>query len=487
MMRAVQPQAPWFSWALAAACVCAPASGRAQALQRFALRLEGGAGALLSAYQRNDDPSQFQGNAPGYSLTAQGTARLAVRLAGPLVLQASVSNWVFPSGRAGTGWVFAPMGGVRVEPRLGSAGRLFVDGNVGAAFTGEVVRVQVDVGLGVELDVSRWFSLGPVVRYGQTIQPDERDGRAEPFPDDARYVTGGISMSLRAPEPVVHPEVGGDRDGDEVRDGDDLCPSVPRGATPDPARPGCPTPDLDGDGVFDVDDACVSVASGARPDPARRGCPDGDSDHDGFVEHDDQCPDVPAGAHADPARPGCPEADRDGDGYVDRVDGCPEAAETFNNFRDEDGCPERDVQPLVEVQQGMIRLVGDPIVFATLSDRIVGRRSYQTLDALAAVLRAHTEIARVDVQGHTDDRGAREMNRDLSTRRARAVRAYLVDHGVAAERVEAHGYGSSRPVVSNDTLEGQSINRRVEIHIVRLVENPDEVRAPIAPPTETHP
>ena len=65
--------------------------------------------------------------------------------------------------------------------------------------------------------------------------------------------------------------------------------------------------------------------------------------------------------------------------------------------------------------------------------------------------------------GHTDDTGALQANVAVSTRRAEAVRARLIEtYGVAANRIEAQGAGYMAPITSNATPEGRDINRRVE-------------------------
>ncbi|GAB4262106.1 MAG: hypothetical protein Kow0065_12770 [Methylomicrobium sp.] len=68
----------------------------------------------------------------------------------------------------------------------------------------------------------------------------------------------------------------------------------------------------------------------------------------------------------------------------------------------------------------------------------------------------------VSIEGHTDNFGSDSYNQALSQRRAHAVKKYLVDHGISASRMEAHGYGESRPIDTNDTEEGRYNNRRVE-------------------------
>lgn len=92
--------------------------------------------------------------------------------------------------------------------------------------------------------------------------------------------------------------------------------------------------------------------------------------------------------------------------------------------------------------------------------------SYALLEQVASTLLLHPEITRLEVQGHTDNRGAEVYNLDLSQRRAEAVRAFLVRRGVEPARVEARGYGTSRPVSTNDSEAGRARNRRVQFEIV---------------------
>ena len=476
-MRKVSTERARYGWSTAAALavVAAPSHAWAQGrfVERLALHVEAGACVMVSDYQRNADVDRFDGNAKGLRLGGfEGTARLALRLFGPLSLQASVSNWVFPSRTGEVGWVFAPTGGVRLEPRVGSAGRFVVDGNVGVGFTGLARRLAFDVGLGFEFALTRAVGLGPTVRYGHLVQPDVRsDGTVEHFSEDARYVAAGLTLPLRAPPPeapspppVTDVRRGpADHDGDAVLDVDDHCPTVPAGTRPDPARPGCPQGDADGDGVFDPNDRCPATPAGPSPNPEMPGCPDPDNDGDGVPDHDDLCRDQVRGPRPDPARPGCPEPDLDHDGLPNSTDRCPERPETFNNYEDGDGCPDRP--PLVTLGEGEIRLLGT-INFATASDRIIGARSYDVCDSLVAIVAAHAEIPRVEVQGHTDDRGSDAFNLELSQRRASAVRQYLVDHGIAPGRVVARGYGLTRPRVPNTNADHRAQNRRVEIHLL---------------------
>ncbi len=70
---------------------------------------------------------------------------------------------------------------------------------------------------------------------------------------------------------------------------------------------------------------------------------------------------------------------------------------------------------------------------------------------------------RLEVQGHTDNVGTDAYNQTLSEARARSVMAWLVQHGVAPERLTAKGYGKSRPVADNGNDQGRAKNRRVKI------------------------
>lgn len=92
--------------------------------------------------------------------------------------------------------------------------------------------------------------------------------------------------------------------------------------------------------------------------------------------------------------------------------------------------------------------------------------SYPLLEQVASTLLLHPEIQRIEVQGHTDNRGTEVYNLDLSQRRAEAVRAYLVRRGVEPARVDARGYGTSHPLVSNESEAGRAKNRRVQFEIV---------------------
>jgi len=87
---------------------------------------------------------------------------------------------------------------------------------------------------------------------------------------------------------------------------------------------------------------------------------------------------------------------------------------------------------------------------------------YPVLNSVGLVLNEY-EKTYVDVIGHTDSTGSLELNQKLSERRAESVARYLESRDVLPARIVTRGMGPSQPVASNDTSEGRSLNRRVEI------------------------
>jgi|GEM_PF-741503 len=171
------------------------------------------------------------------------------------------------------------------------------------------------------------------------------------------------------------------------------------------------TYDSDGDGVPDTADKCPSTGCAVAVD--EKGCPVlMDSNKDGIPDKKDLCPNTPWGLGVDSS--GCWVV------YMTHFD--------FNEYT-------------------------IPAVY------------FKSLDRAADILISHPEM-RVEIQGHTDNKGTSAYNKMLSLQRARAVMAYLVKKGVPAKQMKAVGYGFDRPLRSNDTEAGRAENRRVQIQQV---------------------
>jgi len=112
-----------------------------------------------------------------------------------------------------------------------------------------------------------------------------------------------------------------------------------------------------------------------------------------------------------------------------------------------------------------------PIFFET-AKAIIKPISYPTLDEVAATIEANPQLLILEIQGHADERGADDYNMRLTEDRAAAVKQYLVDKGVAADRLRSHGYGETRPVCHEHTPGCWSQNRRVEFVILRRTDAP---------------
>ena len=231
-----------------------------------------------------------------------------------------------------------------------------------------------------------------------------------------------------------------DSDGDGRLDGLDRCPNTPAGVLTDST--GCPI-DADRDGVYDGVDQCPDSPVGSGVD--LRGCPL-DTDRDGVNDAADRCPRTPPSALVDAS--GCPVTrDTDGDRVNDAYDRCPGTA--GGTVVDALGCH-------VLFPGARDTLVLEGVRFESGSSRLV-TTSFAILDQVAASLLAHPEL-RIEIAGYSDNTGSVTTNTQLSAARARAVLAYLSEHGVAAERMRA--------VASNATPEGRERNRRVELHRV---------------------
>ncbi len=240
-----------------------------------------------------------------------------------------------------------------------------------------------------------------------------------------------------------------DSDGDGVLDGVDGCPNTPAGTRVDGR--GCTAPgDADRDGVLDNVDACANTPTFTRVDS--RGCPvPVDTDGDGVLDSADGCANTPAGTRVDGR--GCPlPTDSDSDGVMDPNDNCPGTAAGVRV--DSRGCA-------IVFEEGRTSIVLEGVTFASGST-LLSAGAKVVLDKMALAL-VNAPSVNVEVQGHTDNTGSALGNTRISGLRADAVRAYLIEKGVAAPRLTSRGYGPDAPIAPNTTASGRAQNRRVEL------------------------
>lgn len=259
-----------------------------------------------------------------------------------------------------------------------------------------------------------------------------------------------------------------DADGDGIPDIADDCPALPEDYDAFADVDGCPDEDNDGDGIPDTRDECPTVPEDFNGEADDDGCPDGgvgDRDGDSFPDDTDDCPDEAEDFDGFEDGDGCPDDDHDHDGIVDVEDDCPEEKETINGIDDDDGCPDEGEGDTIYVEDTRIDITTH--ILFEFGKATLKPESRPVLNQVALQIRAHPEIPRIRVEGHTDSVGDEQENLFLSQGRADSVRRYLISRGVKKDKLVAVGYGESRPIDTNATRRGRAANRRVEFVILK--------------------
>jgi len=421
----------------------------------------------------------------------------------------------------GEGAAFVGNPGVAVRPKLiadAKVGPAVVAGNIGSVFapSGSVDNIEVGnrftFGFSAEYEVVEGLLDVSGELYGHTPYSQFfADAADTPFEGllgaklrtDAGAVVsaaagGGLAPGVGAPEfrailGVSYPDKIADADGDGLVDGRDQCPNEAEDPDSFEDEDGCPEPDNDGDGIADEEDECPSENEDMDAFEDEDGCADLDNDEDGVPDQADDCPDEPEDRNEFQDEDGCPDADldRDEDGVPDRDDECPDAAGAEDNagcpvketdtdgdgiadaedecpeepgLRTKNGCRPEEKKAVRKDEEIEIR----EKVYFEYDKAVIKEESYGVLDAVGLILRTNPDIVKIQIQGHTDDVGPSDYNKNLSEQRAEAVKQYLVEQvDIDAERLEAKGYGATMPLVPNNSDKNRAKNRRVEFKILQ--------------------
>ncbi|MFT3693290.1 MAG: MYXO-CTERM sorting domain-containing protein [Kofleriaceae bacterium] len=290
------------------------------------------------------------------------------------------SDATFHDVQQGTGMQWGAGVMYRVRPALAVQAELFGEldpGGVHDAIGNASALNAIEVLGGFHYQMERRVAVGVAVGRGLTDAPGSPTWHGvlavTVTPMAPKQIQG-----LRSHDPQ------GDNDHDGIPNDVDKCPDEPEDKDGFEDDDGCPDYDNDGDGITDAKDKCPNLAE----------------DKDGFEDQD-----------------GCPDPDNDHDGIADRFDHCPNDPETINGVDDEDGCPDQGPPGLVKLDKDVITL-DEPVEFAGAK---LAQQSFNVMGQLGATLRAHTELIKIRVKG----------------KQAQVVVDWLVQYGIAAERLEA--------------------------------------------------
>ena len=211
--------------------------------------------------------------------------------------------------------------------------------------------------------------------------------------------------------------------------------------------------DTDQDGVLDNVDLCANTPKGAKVDAG--GCALQtvvvlDSDKDGVADSNDLCPNTKLTENMTVSATGCPIVillDSDNDGITDDVDQCKDTP--LETEVDESGCV--PTPPTMNLG----------INFESNS-AIIKKESMAKVQEFATYIKSLPAGAIASIYGYTDSSGNAQKNRELSSKRAFAVRKALLAEGLEKRLVRAYGKGSANPIADNETAEGRAQNRRIE-------------------------
>ena len=253
-----------------------------------------------------------------------------------------------------------------------------------------------------------------------------------------------------------------DTDGDGIVDSKDSCPTEPEDFDGFQDEDGCPEQEIrdsDGDGIINSVDKCPIDPEDIDKYKDEDGCPDPDNDNDQIIDLKDSCPMEPEDYDDFMDKDGCPDPDNDKDGIADASDNCPLKPGPQSN----NGCPAPKYK-LIVVTEGKIELKQK--VFFSLGKSVIKPVSFPLLNEVADVMKNNKNME-ILIEGHTDSTGRAELNLKLSDARANSVMLYLTEQEINPDRMQAMGYGKTKPIEDNRTKAGRDKNRRVEFKIIK--------------------
>jgi outer membrane protein OmpA-like peptidoglycan-associated protein len=380
--------------------------------------------------------------------------RLTLNLNAGAVLRARTT---YQSIRPGSGAAWGLGGSYRVLEPMWATAEVFGEALPSAhrlqnGSTNALVTVEWLAGIRYQLE--RRASLAIAVGRGLT--------NAFGTPD----LRGVLALSYAPGTPALRPIRGHegdyiDSDGDGIVDSHDKCPQQPEDKDGFQDADGCPDLDNDHDGIPDDADRCPNEPEDKDGFQDADGCPDKDNDGDGIPDDKDKCPNEPEDKDGFQDHDGCPDPDNDADGIPDAKDKCPNQAETINGFEDDDGCPDKG-DSLVLMSPDRL----DTLESIQFNGVKLSKASFNLLGQLAATLRAHTEVLRVRITAHVQPTSNADRDQELSVKHAIAVRDWLIQWGINGARLEARGFGGTKPLIPPNQKGAQAANDRIELIIL---------------------
>jgi outer membrane protein OmpA-like peptidoglycan-associated protein len=345
-------------------------------------------------------------------------------------------------------------------------------GNTWTGFVPAGVGVQFKVGDGIALELS--------AGYNYTLS---KDVNAITETKNDAYLSGLAGLTFIAESPNADPDKDGltnaeekqlgtnkkvaDSDGDGLNDGDE----VKKYKTNPMAV------DSDNDGLKDGDEVNVEKTDPNKADTDGDGLSDGDEllkYKTDAVKADTDGDGIKDGEEVTKYKTDPLKADTDGDGIKDGEEVTKYKTDPLK--ADTDGGTVNDMteitrgsnplDPADDVPKVTVQVaVGASIILKGVTfesgKAVLTPSSTDTLDRVYLVLSENPDVT-VEIQGYTDNTGKKATNMKLSQDRANAVRTWLVNKGIAADRLTAKGFGPENPIAPNTTKEGKAQNRRIE-------------------------